>query len=349
MDMNSKEEVSLLITFFFGNYVTNDIIIMKNKAVPKSQRKKLLLFRMDMYSGQPYSNETVATAYNSATQQDLRLEDEVLEKHKTDSELRVEISSPYRKWIEWNKEVRLVAAKMAGSIEEGGNDLILSGKAPLSMFLHLGARLGSSSLLIANEVTRGNWQVFDIDKSQNRLEEMEVEAAAEELFNIEQGPLSHAPVDGEVSKYVLVFLTLNGAYSFSLEDVSHMENILKNARGSQCSIIDHFRLGPKNPATSLRLISGNAVADASSCSLEVVSKSLEKLWSKISTQYARQLAGIIAMSSGPQPVSYIMGTGHKPNLFGELVLMEVTRDFATNSNSFQFAGPFEDEASGSGI
>jgi len=183
---------------------------------------------------------------------------------------------------------------------------VLYGQSPLSAYFLLGTSGLDDTVIVTR---RGNhsqasWVATDLADttvrapSGNKLVLRKIETAPERAHY----------------RIALLFVTLNGSYSLSEDDV---KTISEDLGGDQ---VIAYRLGPADSNAKYTLL--NAETDAvDAIDVATVKESIEQALTKVRSECASNTKIALA-TSGPQSVAYAMGLAVRPNVDGSPIFYE---------------------------
>ena len=282
-------------------------VINFSSPPPPGPTLTLKLFRMDMFSGMKYEDENVVKCFCNALG---RLEqDEVVEVYNPNPEPSVPNGAYDMPWADWQKIVHDLSKALNRHL--GKVDVVLSGKAPLSMFLYLGYLLSNQNLYIANQFE--TWQLFNM---QNQLDC----SLARGMLQVED--LFESPFEDRNSKYGIVFISLN--ISHKLNEVQRQDisaAITRLGHGHVCDDSGFYQIKPTQTLVLLPMGMENAEGD-SSITIDQLKANIRVCFEQIQGKHK----GLVIVTTGPQPLAYMVGMLYKPSLYGNIILCERDRN-----------------------
>ena len=302
----------------------------------KKGAKEIHVFRMDFYTGQNYTNKLIIEKYNEIFLKNYQINENV-QIHHTSNELKVDFASQERPWSEWVNEIRRFSAELNELLSREFVQVILTGKTPLSMFSYFGYLIShSNDLLIANQFNNinnnnnnnninnhENWQFFDLNaKSSSNILNFDDKMRVLNLEKVKQHSNNENNVQYHPKKnFALLFVTLNSTYSLSSENLEEISQKAIGHHGFDGKFDEYFKLSPIDDSSRPLVLPSTNFENSEEISiLGDIREDIRKAYEKI--RYENKLDSLMLISTGPQPLAYLLGMLFKPNLYGDFILFE---------------------------
>lgn len=217
---------------------------------------------------------------------------------------RVPFSGRERHWDAWADAIDKIGATVGELTTR--NVVLMTGKAPMSVFTKLGMRV-CRPVSIANEF-RDSWQMFEYAP---------VEAGAPALLSVTVTPRSpDPPRDPEQRTYTLFFVTMDGRYGISDDDIDQVRRLL---RDKKIDVGSRVRVGPPE-GTGLLALNGDPRSKDYNFSQIVME--IQEAYRRAFEECKNDMNGMILISTGPAPIAYSIGCTFLFNLVGPAILLE---------------------------
>lgn len=217
---------------------------------------------------------------------------------------RVPFFGRERKWDAWGDAIDKIGATV-GKLSTR-NVVLLAGKAPLSAFTKLGMRV-CRPISIANEF-RDAWQLFEYVPPApvfDNLLQVTITPRARDL-----------PRDPEHRMYCLFFVTMDGRYGISNDDVEQIQHLL---HGQKIDVGARVRVGPPEGSGMLPL---NGDPKSEDCNYGQIMVEIQEAYRRMFEECKNEMNGVILVSTGPAPVAYAIGCMFLFQLVGPAILLE---------------------------
>lgn len=217
---------------------------------------------------------------------------------------RVPFSGTERKWAAWDDVIDKIGATVGELLTL--NVVVIAGKAPLSVFTKLGMCVGRP-LSIANEF-RDTWQMFEYEP---------VAMDSEKLLcvTVTRRP-PDLPRDPERRMYSLFFVTMDGRYGISDEDVQQVQRLVCNEK---IDVGSRVRVGPPE-GTGLLALDGDPQSKDYNYARIVME--IQEAYRSMFQECKNDMNGVILISTGPAPIAYAIGCTFLFSLVGPAILLE---------------------------
>lgn len=251
------------------------------------------IFRFDTYSGQNYSNEDVVREFTAKFGSNFQFNIIAV------NDNLIPIGEPVRPWALWNG----LTDKLAGVLSQSSDSIrILTGKCPMSMMSRIGEKVNRSQI-IANEF-RGNWDFYFASEAQIDKSSEHPLTLSEKMVTPGRQPLN------------VFFCSLNN-YTLKDSDLDDIVSQVSGRCGQDLILGSVYTLN--SPAGQFDLAPTTDFKKATN--FADICRQIRDAYQKIVDHHGIGTKTVL-ISSGPQPISYMMGSLRKINVHGEALFFE---------------------------
>jgi len=117
---------------------------------------------------------------------------------------------------------------------------------------------------------------------------------------------------------VLLFVTLNASFSLAPDQQVQLKNaVLQNTNKE---VIAFYQLSPRD--ANAKPLGLHGVEEGDLSNIGSIKRDIVDAYQMIFDNHKDELNGIVIVTTGPQPVAYLLGMLYKSNLYGGMISFE---------------------------